>query len=42
MFDIVWKSSHFLVEIMTLTLSTNIMSSDKVLIVGGRSIYNKK
>jgi hypothetical protein len=37
MFDIIQKSSKFLLEIMTLVSSANIMGSDKVFIVGGRS-----
>jgi hypothetical protein len=37
MLDIRQKSSHFLVEIMTLVSSANIMGFYKVFIVGGRS-----
>jgi hypothetical protein len=37
MFDIAQKSSKFLLEIMTLVSSANIMSSVKVFIAGGRS-----
>jgi hypothetical protein len=37
MFDIVQKSSKFLLEIMTLVSSAKIMGSDKVFIAGGRS-----
>jgi hypothetical protein len=37
MFDIAQESSKLLLEIMTLVLSANIMGSDKVFIVGGRS-----
>jgi hypothetical protein len=36
MFDLAWKPSNFLLEIMTL-VSTNNTSSDKVFIVVGRS-----
>jgi hypothetical protein len=43
MFDMVEKSSNFLLEIITLVSSVNKMGSDKVFIVGGRSfIYIKK
>jgi hypothetical protein len=38
MFDVVWKTSNFLLEIMTLVSSANIMVSDRVLIVGGGSL----
>jgi hypothetical protein len=37
MFDILQKSSNFLIEIMTLVSSANIMGFAKVFIVGGRS-----
>jgi hypothetical protein len=37
MFDDAHKSSKFLLEIMTLLSSANIMGSVKVFIVGGRS-----
>jgi hypothetical protein len=37
MFDVAQKSSKFLLEIMTLMSSANIMGSVKVFIVGGRS-----
>jgi hypothetical protein len=37
MFDILQKSSNFLLEIITLVLSANIMGFAKVFIVGGRS-----
>jgi hypothetical protein len=37
MFDTVQTSSKFVLEIMTLGLSANIMGSDKVFIVEGRS-----
>jgi hypothetical protein len=36
MFDVVWKSSNVLLEIMTLVSSASIMGSDRVLMVGGR------
>jgi hypothetical protein len=35
-FDVIQKSSNFLLEIITLVSSSNIMGSDKVFIVGGR------
>jgi hypothetical protein len=42
-FDIVEKSSKFLLEIITLVSSENTVGSDKLFIVGGRSfIYIKK
>jgi hypothetical protein len=41
-FDIVEKSSKFLLEIITLVSSVNEMGSDKVFIVGGRSFYIMK
>jgi hypothetical protein len=37
MFDVAQKSSTFLLEILTLVSSANIMGSVKVFIVGGRS-----
>jgi hypothetical protein len=37
-FDIVEKSSTFLLEIITLVSSTNKMGADKVFIVGGMSL----
>jgi hypothetical protein len=37
MFEIVWKSPNYLLEIMTLVSSANIVGSDRVLIVGRRS-----
>jgi hypothetical protein len=37
MFDILQKSSNFLLEIMTLVSSANIIGFSKVFIVGGRS-----
>jgi hypothetical protein len=36
MFDVAQKSSKFLLEIMTLVSSANIMGTVKVFIVGGR------
>jgi hypothetical protein len=43
MFDVTQTSSKFLLEIMTLVSTANIMGSDKVYIVGERSfMYNKK
>jgi hypothetical protein len=37
MFDVAQKSSTFIIEIMTLVSSANIMGFVKVFIVGGRS-----
>jgi hypothetical protein len=37
MFDVAQKSSKFLLDIMTLVSSANIMGSGKVFIFGGRS-----
>jgi hypothetical protein len=43
LFDILQESSNFILEIVTLVSSSNIMGSDKVFIAGGISfMYNMK
>jgi hypothetical protein len=39
MFDVAYKSSKLLLEMMTLVSSANVMDSDKVFIVGRKVIY---